>query len=110
MKKIVCIDLDGVLNTYSGNYVENEIPPIRYGAHDFLQKLSEQYLIYIFTTRNIDLVDKWLTENNLKEYINKITNIKEPYASIFLDDRAINFNGNLDDAYNKIIAFKPYWK
>lgn len=27
--KTILVDLDGVLNTYDGNYIENQIPPIK---------------------------------------------------------------------------------
>lgn len=37
MKKIVNIDLDGVLNQYSGTFNEQEIPPIKKGAYDFIK-------------------------------------------------------------------------
>lgn len=37
-KKLLLIDLDGVLNLYNGNYDENKIFPIRDGAFLFLKK------------------------------------------------------------------------
>ena len=52
-KKKILLDLDGVLNTYSGNYDAKFIPPIKEGAIDFLQELSKSYEIIIFTVRNI---------------------------------------------------------
>ena len=39
-----------------------------------------------------------------------ITNIKSSNASIILDDRAINFNGDFIFVYLNIKNFKPYWK
>ena len=41
MKKTILIDLDGVLNTYTGNFDKDFIPPIKEGAFDFLKNLSE---------------------------------------------------------------------
>lgn len=35
-KKTILIDLDGVLNTYTGNFDENVIPPIKKGALEFI--------------------------------------------------------------------------
>ena len=29
---------------------------------------------------------------------------------MFLDDRAINFDGNFEKAYKNIKEFSPYWK
>ena len=37
MPKTLLIDLDGVLNTYDGNYSESEIAPPRDGVKEFLE-------------------------------------------------------------------------
>ena len=39
-KKTILIDLDGVLNTYTGPFDPNFIPPIKDGAREFLENLS----------------------------------------------------------------------
>ena len=44
--------MDGVLNNYNGNFDENFIPEIKTGVKEFLEKLSLNYKIKIFTTRN----------------------------------------------------------
>ena len=62
-KKSILIDLDGVLNTYTGDFDENYIPPIKEGAFEFLKKLSEKYDIKIFTSRKLSLVSEWVKEN-----------------------------------------------
>ena len=36
-KKTILIDLDGVLNDYVGNYDKDFIPPIKFGAKEFLR-------------------------------------------------------------------------
>lgn len=109
-RKIISIDLDGVLNTYCGNYSENKIPPPREGVADFLEKLSENYYIEIFTARCTILSEKWLRKNNLMRFIVRITNLKNPFSTVMLDDRAINFNGDFKSALEKIQNFKPHWK
>lgn len=76
-KKTILIDLDGVLNYYQGNFDKNYIPEIRSGAYCFLEKLSKQYLIKIFTTRNKILVVKWLIRNNIDGFIDDVTNTKD---------------------------------
>lgn len=108
--KTLSIDLDGVLNTYCGNYNEFEISPPREGAYEFLQKLSQNYKLEIFTVREKNLVQKWLTENGLNEFIQNITNLKNPYASIIIDDRALKFNGDFNQTLEEIKEFKPHWE
>ena len=41
MTKTLLIDLDGVLNTYSGNYKDEKIPEPRKNVDTFLKKLSD---------------------------------------------------------------------
>ena len=110
MKKTILIDLDGVLNDYSGNYNENKIPNIKKGAKEFLKDLAINYNIEIFTVRNRMQTVKWLQNNKIDNLIKDVTNVKNPYASVIIDDRAINFNGNFKELSDKIKDFKPYWK
>lgn len=108
-RKTILIDLDGVLNQYSGEYNENEIPPIKNGADDFLEKLSKNFDLKIFTTRNLLLTSKWLIENNIDGYIKDVTNIKTP-AYLYIDDRCVCFCGNYTKIFEQITKFKVYWQ
>ena len=108
-KKTILIDLDGVLNTYNGEYDENSIPQMKDGAKEFLQNLSKNYKINIFTTRNLLLTSQWLHKNNLSDFIDDITNIKKP-SYLIIDDRCINFDGNYDNLIDKINNFKVWYK
>lgn len=96
------------------NYVsfdENIIPPVKEGAKDFLQELyeSEKYELILFTTRNLLMVSRWLTENKIDKYFKNITNIKIP-AYMYIDDRAIQFNGDFAKLSGDIKEFQVYWK
>ena len=109
-KKKVMIDLDGVLNNYE-SFDPNIIPAIKIGAKEFIQELYNfnEYELVLFTTRNKLLASKWLIENGIDKYFTDITNIKEP-AYLYLDDRAIQFNGDFSDTLNRINEFQVYWK
>lgn len=107
-RKTILIDLDGVLNQYSGEYNENEIPPIKNGAQEFLKELSKDFDLKIFTTRNLFLTSKWLMENDIDSYIKDVTNIKTP-AYLYIDDRCLCFRGNYTDMFEQIDKFKVYW-
>ncbi len=109
IKKTILIDLDGVLNTYTGNFDKDFIPPIREGAYEFIKHLSEKYTIKIFTTRNLLLTSKWIFENNLINYIDDVTNNKG-LSYLLIDDRCINFDGNYKNLLNKIDNFKAWYK
>jgi len=107
--KTLLIDLDGVLNEYKGNFDRNVIPPIKSGAKELLKKLSKNYNIKLFTTRNKILTCKWVCKNGLENYISDITNIKEP-AYLYIDDRSINFNGDYKKLFEDIDNFKVWYK
>ena len=109
-KKKILIDLDGVLNKYGKEkYDENYIPEIKDGAKEFIEKLSEVAELYLFTSRNLMLSAKWLIENKIDKYFKNVTNVKLP-SFLYIDDRAICFNGNFEKTYNEVLEFKPYWK
>ncbi len=108
-KKTILIDLDGVLNEYKGDYDKNYIPEIKKGAKEFLEELSKNYIIKLFTTRNKILVSKWLIKNNLDKIIMDITDIKE-LSYLYIDDRCIKFEGNYSNLKTQITNFKPWHK
>ena len=46
-KKILLVDLDGVLNNYNGKFDPSYIPSIKLGAYEFLEKISKDYVILL---------------------------------------------------------------
>ena len=108
-KKTILVDLDGVLNQYNGRFDELQIPDIKEGAREFIENLSQNFIVKIFTTRNKILATKWLIKNNLDKYITDITDIKEP-SHLHIDDRCICFDGNFSNTINQIKNFKPWYK
>ena len=108
-KKVVLIDLDGVLNEYRGIYDEEKIPELKFGAREFLLNLSNKYSVKLFTTRNRLLTSKWIINNNLDGFIEDVTNIKEP-CWLYVDDRCVKFDGDFSMLQNKIDNFKPWYK
>jgi len=107
--KTILIDLDGVLNTYNGNFNQDEIPAIKAGAYEFLTELSKEYNIKIFTTRNKILASKWLIENKLDKIVLDVTNTKE-LCWLYIDDRCITFNGDYNSLKEEITNFRPWYK
>ena len=108
-KKTILIDLDGVLNNYTGNFDKDFIPPIKDGAVEFLKELSKNFELKLFTTRNKILASKWLIENNIDSYFIDITNTKD-LAWLYVDDRCVNFDGNYENCLSSINSFKPWYK
>lgn len=109
IKRTILIDLDGVLNEYTGNFDKDFIPPIKSGAKEFLNSLSNDYEIKLFTTRNKLLAAKWLIENDVDKYISDITNVKD-VCFLFIDDRCLKFEGDFEKMGNQIKDFKVWYK
>ncbi|MBE7706209.1 MAG: hypothetical protein E7Z91_03070 [Cyanobacteria bacterium SIG30] len=108
--KRILIDLDGVLNEYGvEKFNENYIPKIKKGAFNFVKKLSRDYELYLFTTRNLMLSTKWLIDNKLDVFFKDVTNVKIP-AYLHIDDRAICFEGDYTKTIDKIKTFNVFWK
>jgi len=108
-KKLILIDLDGVLNKYDGNFDKNFIPDINEGTIDFLEILSKDYRLRLFTTRDKNLAEHWVSDNKLDQYIESVTNIKEP-CYLHIDDRCINFQGDFEKILDEINDFTPWYR
>ena len=107
-KPTICIDFDGVLNNYKGFDGDNLSTP-RPGAREFLETLSKEYSITIFSVRRYTKIIVWLTKYDLLQYVHNVTSYKIP-AVAYVDDRGINFNGDYDKVLQELKTFKPHWK
>lgn len=108
--RTICIDFNGVIDTYKGWTGNATSYPMRPDAELFLKTLVDKgYRIVIFTAANIPQVKQWITRNGLDKYIDDVTNIKVP-ALCYVDDRAVQFKGNFFDTLSVILDFKTYWE
>jgi hypothetical protein len=109
-KPTVCVDLDGVLNAFDGWKGAEFFHPPRPGAREFLQALVEQsYRVVVFTVRWGPHVEEWLERNGLRQYVAEVTNQKPP-AHVYVDDRAICFQGDFAHTLEQIGRFKAHWE
>jgi hypothetical protein len=109
-RPVVCVDLDGVLNLFDTWRSPEYFHPLRPGAREFLLRLKQDgYRVVVLTVRWFEWVEKWLDENGMREYVDEVTDRKPP-AQVYLDDRAVCFQGDFDEAYRQIVTFKPFWE
>ena len=95
--KRICIDLDGVLHSYTSGWVNERTvaDPPEPGAAEFLHWLLDAGAEPIlFTTRGnseigVRAVMRWLADFRLPPL--PVTATKPPYAVAFIDDRAIRY-------------------
>lgn len=123
--KTIAIDFDGVIHRYSKGWHDGTAydPPMD-GAIEYIQKLMQEYCVYVFSTRDPGQITNWLAMNAHEIH----TEIIPPDAKfwstpgvlgvaqhkvvafVWLDDRALRFEGNWERAYMSIqnlIAGKP---
>jgi len=105
----VAVDFDGVIMKFTGWKGKFVFDEAISGASTFLKALSSEYRVVIMTARpDIAEVWSWLAERNLSQWVDEITNQKVP-AFVYIDDRAVQFNGNFFETMRTIAKFKPWW-
>ena len=120
MSKILCIDFDGVLHSYSGGWAGAEVikdPPVP-GAISWLKSLvaHEDLDPQIYSSRSkedtgIVAMKTWLLDNGLSEVeLDKLQfPTQKPPAYLTIDDRAFTFFGAFP-SIDRIQNFKPWNK
>jgi hypothetical protein len=109
-RPLVCVDLDGVLNTFDGWRGADYFHPPRPGAREFLERLNSlNYDVVILTVRWAPHVKEWLSKYGLDGLVADVTNEKPP-AHVYVDDRAICFCGDFASALDQITGFRAHWE
>jgi len=109
-RPIVCVDVNGVLDLYTGWKDADHWDPPRQGADAFLQQLrTDGYRVVVFTTRYADDVWAWLRTHGLAAFVDEVTDRKPP-AHVFVDDRAVQFRGDFSETLRDIAGFTAHWE
>jgi hypothetical protein len=109
-RPIACIDLNGVLDSYTGWQGPTHFDPPRPGAREFLEALHRRgFAIVVFTTRYDEDVWYWLKAYGLETLVTDVTD-RKPAAHVFVDDRAICFRGDFDATLREIEGFSAHWE
>lgn len=110
--RTVCVDLNGVLDQYTGwkGSLDASMTPPRPGAREFLMSLRQRRVkVVVFTTVHAPRVWEWLREHELELLVDDVTDRKEP-AFVFIDDRAICFRGDFEEALEALDRFQAHWE
>lgn len=116
MKKTICLDFDGVCNTYDGWKGEDELFEPRPELGEFIRALIDGgKRVAIFSTRPADKLAAWC-DANLPQLSGEVANgnlffpDRKPPADCYVDDRAIRFNGSFADVLPACLNFKAFWE
>ena len=113
----ICFDLDGVLAKYDGwcgwRCILSPVP----GAKEILEELKKQgHTIIIYTTRGNCEVQEWCKTYSIPyDHINCNPDVQgnnpgKPIADVYVDDRAIKFNGDWQQFVRNLRAFDVWWE
>lgn len=115
--RTICIDIDGTISHYI-DWVDSKTfgDVLPHCAETIHHLKADGWFVIIFTTRgDNNEVSKFLTANNIpfdaiNENPSQPDNAKggKPYADVYIDDRAIQFDGDWAAAYEKITGFKTW--
>lgn len=116
--KTVCFDFDGVIHSYKSGWkgvAEIPDPPIDLEVMKkelTLLKNHFNYKIAIYSTRCASLegrnaIWEWLKKYDLNLLIDELCDVKPP-ATVYVDDRALLFDGCWSGMADKIYEFKNW--
>ncbi|MEA2693461.1 MAG: hypothetical protein QOJ16_2848 [Acidobacteriota bacterium] len=109
-RPIVCVDWNGVLDSYTGWQGAEHRDPPGTGAAEFLRALNEHgFRVVVFTTRYAPHVEAWLAEHGLAEWVSEVTD-RKPAAFVFVDDRAVCFRGDFGTTLEEVLRFRAHWE
>lgn len=110
-KPVVCVDFDGVLHLYSRGWYDGTVydDPVP-GAREGIEALRHKYTVVILSARagtpeGFSDIQHWLDKHEIE--VDAVTAIKPP-AKMYLDDHAIPFKGDWEQAIEDIAAHKGW--
>lgn len=117
MKKTVVFDFDGVIHSYTSGWqgIDNIPDPPVPGIGEALKEIHDAgYEVVIVSTRCSEVlgllaINTWLEYHELFQYVDKILKEKPP-AIVYVDDRAICFDGKPENLLEQIKLFKPWYQ
>lgn len=111
--RTIAVDFDGVIHAYTSGWT-GHVPadePVP-GAREGIAKIRARGLrVVVFTCRALTVegragIAAWLVEHGIE--VDEITAIK-PHASVYLDDRAVRFEGLWSLAVEAALDVPPPW-
>jgi len=109
--KTICLDFDGVIHLnarfVASTIIEGEPVP---GVAHAIERLREQYNVVVHSCRcasdgGVDAIKDWLMLHGIE--VDDVVDYK-PLAEVYVDDRAVAFDGDWVATLDSIDVFKPW--
>lgn len=114
MKQTVVFDFDGVIHSYSSGWKGATVIPDAPvpGIKEAIESIREQYFVVVVSSRcaapgGMEAIEEWLEKWDI--VVDDIAKEKPP-AVVYIDDRAICFDGNPMNLLYQIVNFVPWNK
>ncbi|MEM8735851.1 MAG: hypothetical protein AAGG44_16600 [Planctomycetota bacterium] len=110
VRRTICLDFDGVLNSYRSGWTGIDSipdPPI-HGSDRAVARLRKDYRVVVHSARcsteeGRNAIKNWLAKHNIE--VDEVCEHKPP-AMVYIDDRAIRFQGNWADTMSALTEFR----
>lgn len=114
MVPTIVFDFDGVIHSYKSGWKGATVipdPPVD-GIREVLEDLSKDYRLVVNSSRcateeGRQAIWQYLRDYKLSQFISDVSKEKPP-AIVYVDDRAICFDGNTSSLALKIRNFEPW--
>lgn len=116
-KQTVVFDFDGVIHSYTSEWqgVSHIPDPLVPGIAEALEEIHNAgYGVVVVSTRCAYIngryaIWEYLKANNIAQYVDAVEE-EQPPAIVYIDDRAICFDGHPETLLSKIESFRPWNK
>ena len=111
-KLTVVFDFDGVIHSYTSRWKGASVipdPPVP-GIKEAIDEIRHHYRVAVISARCSQEGGIEAIKDYLKKYDIKVDDIavEKPPAIVYIDDRALTFDGHPEGLLNKIKTFKPW--
>ncbi|SDF11553.1 hypothetical protein [Sporomusa acidovorans] len=112
MAKTVVLDFDGVIHSYTSGWKGVDVipdPPVD-GIQEAIKEIRKYYKVVVVSTRcfqegGLEAVRNWLDKYGIT--VDEVLAHKPP-AIVYVDDRALTFDGDAPGLLRKIRRFKTW--
>ncbi|GAB5405299.1 MAG: hypothetical protein Aurels2KO_35300 [Aureliella sp.] len=110
LRRTICLDFDGVINSYRSGWcgIDNIPDPPIHGTDRAIARLRKDYRVVVNSARcataeGRDAIRNWLRKHNIE--VDEVCEHKPP-ALVYVDDRAVAFQGDWFKALQDINDFR----
>lgn len=110
-RRVACIDFDGVIADYSEGFQGVCVygKPMPGAAGALCRLAADGWRIIVLTARRdaeTPFIERYLDKHGIP-YSTVTT--RKPSAHVYVDDRAIRFDGDWEKTLREILGFEPYY-